>query len=52
MNQKVAAEYLGMSVDSFVRHVRMHLPRAYVAGKVLYPRKDLDAWIERVTHTV
>jgi excisionase family DNA binding protein len=46
-NQQEAAEALGISVDHFERHVKADLPVVYSGSLRLYPRADLERWLER-----
>ena len=45
LNQKEAAESLGMSVDHFGRHVKPDLPVVYSGSLRLYPISGLEAWL-------
>lgn len=46
MNQQDAATYLGMCVNTFRKRVRHDLRFVWVGRKTMYPRADLDAWVE------
>jgi hypothetical protein len=45
LNQKEAAESLGMSVDHFERHVKQDLPVVYSGSLRLYPISGLLGWL-------
>ncbi len=45
LNQKEAAESLGMSVDHFERHVKRDLPVVYSGSLRLYPITELQRWL-------
>ena len=45
LNQKEAAESLGMSVDHFERHVKSDLPVVYSGALRLYPIAELQRWL-------
>ena len=45
LNQKEAAESLGMSVDHFERHVKCDLPVVYSGALRLYPIEQLQRWL-------
>jgi hypothetical protein len=45
LNQKEAAESLGMSVDHFERHVKTELPVIYSGSLRLYPVSVLHRWL-------
>lgn len=47
LQRKEAAEALGISGDTFDRHVRPHLRCVYVGATRLWRVADLDAWLER-----
>ena len=49
-NQTEAAEALGISVDHFERHIKSQLAVVYSGSLRLYPRKELERWLE--THTI
>jgi len=40
-----AAEALGLSVDSFERHVQGHLKVVYVGRRRLFPLRELERWL-------
>ena len=47
IQQSRAPEYLGVSRQTFMRHIRPHLSKVRGTGRVvLYRRVDLDQWIE------
>ena len=45
LNQKEAAESLGMSGDHFERHVKGDLPVVYSGSLRLYPIAGLHRWL-------
>jgi hypothetical protein len=45
LNQKDAAESLGMSVDHFERHVKNELAVVYSGSLRLYPLSELQRWL-------
>jgi hypothetical protein len=49
LNQKEAAESLGMSVDHFERHVKAELPTIYSGSLRLYPLSELQLWLAEHT---
>jgi excisionase family DNA binding protein len=49
LNQKEAAESLGMSVDHFERHVKGELPVIYSGSLRLYPLSALQRWLAEHT---
>ncbi len=49
-NQTEAAEALGISVDHFERHIKSQLAVVYSGSLRLYPRRELERWLE--THTI
>jgi len=48
-NQQEAADALGISVDHFERHIKADLPVVYSGALKLYPRVELERWLERNT---
>lgn len=46
LSRAEAAEALGMSVRNFDRHVRDHVPVAYIGDLRFYPLSGLQAWID------
>lgn len=46
LSQEEAAEALGMSVDSFGRHVKPELPCVYVGRRRIYSVAALQAWLD------
>jgi len=47
LQRKEAAEAIGVSGDTFDRHVRPSLPVVYVGATRLWRVADLDAWLDR-----
>lgn len=47
LDQNEAAEALGLSVDSFERHVKPHVECVYAGAKRLYPVSALEGWLSR-----
>jgi hypothetical protein len=45
LQRREAAAALGLSVDSFDRHVRPHLRVVYVGELRLWPVEDLNRWL-------
>lgn len=46
VNQKDAAEMLGVCVPIFAKHIRPDLKAVYVASKTLYPVTELQRWLD------
>jgi len=46
LNQREAADALGMGVDTFHKEVRPHVAKVYVGAKVLYPVVGLQRWLD------
>jgi hypothetical protein len=47
LNRREAAEAIGISVDSFERHVQPSLKCNYIGSKRIYAITDLQAWLDR-----
>jgi hypothetical protein len=47
LSKAEAAEALGLSTDSFERHVQDELRCVYVGRRRLYPVGELQRWLER-----
>jgi hypothetical protein len=47
LSKSEAAEALGLSTDSFERHVQDELRCVYVGRRRLYPVGELQRWLER-----
>jgi predicted DNA-binding transcriptional regulator AlpA len=45
LTREDAAALLGVSLRSFDRHVAREVPRVPIGSRVLYDRKDLEAWL-------
>ena len=50
--RREAAAALGLSVDSFDRHVRPHLRVVYVGELRLWPLEELTRWVRENTQNV
>jgi excisionase family DNA binding protein len=46
-SRREAAEALGLSLQSFKRHVQPQLRAVYVGRLRLYPRSELERWLAR-----
>jgi hypothetical protein len=44
-SKREAAEALGLSVDSFERHVQPQLKVVYVGRRRLFPVRELERWL-------
>jgi predicted nucleotidyltransferase len=47
LNQRDAAAFLGVSVDTFSEHVAPDLRRVKCGRLWLYPVRELEQWVER-----
>lgn len=47
LNRQEAAEAIGISLDSFERHVQGELPCVYVGARRIYPVHVIEAWLEK-----
>lgn len=47
LSQEEAAEALGISVDSFEKHVKHDLPVVHVGRRRVYSVSALQAWLDR-----
>lgn len=47
MDQRMAAAYLSVGVSVFRERIAPELRAVRLGAVVIYPRRDLDAWIER-----
>jgi hypothetical protein len=47
LSRKEAAKAMGISVDSFERHVQPHLRCTYLGAKRIYSIDDIRAWLDR-----
>ena len=47
LTREDAAALLGICVRTFDRHVSREVPRVPIGTRVLYDRKDLEAWLAR-----
>lgn len=45
LNQEEAADALGVSVDSFTRHIKEELPVVYRGALRLYPVAAIERWL-------
>lgn len=46
LNQRQAAAYLNMSVNTFKARVRPHVRRVDLGAKFLFRVQDLDLWLD------
>lgn len=46
LNQEEAAEALGISVPTFVEHVRPHVARVDIGRRMLFPVSSLQNWLD------
>jgi hypothetical protein len=47
LSRKEAAAAIGISVDSFERHIQPHLRCNYIGSRRIYAITDLAAWLDR-----
>lgn len=50
MNKKEAAEYIGVSFNTFRKFERMGLPIIEVDGTLLVKKEDIDVFLEKNKH--
>ena len=46
LDRREAADALGISLDSFERHVQGHVPCTYIGAKRIYSIAALEHWLE------
>lgn len=46
MNQKEAAQYIGVSVNTFKEHVRDHLKQKEIGKQVFFIKDDIDNFMQ------
>jgi excisionase family DNA binding protein len=49
VSRNAAATLLGISVNTFDRHVVNHIPKLRIGRRVLFRRIDIDAWINNTS---
>ena len=47
LSRTEAAQAIGISLDSFERHVQGELPCVYVGARRIYPVHAIEAWLEK-----
>jgi hypothetical protein len=52
LTKREAAESIGVSVDSFERHVQPHVPGVFLGRRRVFPVRELERWITEQATTI